>query len=353
MDIPNHTEQHAKPVILITGASGLIGSRLVNRLVDRYQCVALDKSGNPFANMNAESISLDITDGASIDNALQRVRHVYGSTIASVVHLAAYYDFAGEPSDLYDQVTVHGTEKLITALQSFTVNQFIFSSTNLIYKPSEPGKKIREDWPLQPAWDYPESKVRTEKVLREKHGSIPFAILRLAGVYNEDGNSIPIGNQIKRIYDKDITSHLFPGDVLHGNSFIHLDDLDDAFVRTVDRRDELPSETIMNIGESTTYSYDELQNIIGELMYDHEWKTIEIPKLVAKIGAWAQGLIGDSFIKPWMVDLADDHYELDISRAKSLLRWEPKHTLKATLPKIIENLQKDPEAWFKANKLNK
>ena len=33
-----------------------------------------------------------------------------------------------------------------------------------------------------------------------------------------------------------------------------------------------------------------------------------------------------------MIDLADDHYDLDISRARTLLGWEPKHSLRETLP---------------------
>ena len=71
-----------------------------------YQCVGLDKAGNPRANFRSENICLDITDHLSIEKALERVKFAYGQEIASVIHLAAYYDFAGEPSDLYDQVTV-------------------------------------------------------------------------------------------------------------------------------------------------------------------------------------------------------------------------------------------------------
>jgi UDP-glucose 4-epimerase len=269
-----------------------------------------------------------------------------------VIHLAAYYDFAGEPSDLYEKVTVKGTENFLAALQQLDVKQFVFSSTNLVYKPTEIGTKIDEDWPLDPAWDYPQSKVKTEKIIHKKRGKIPVVILRLSGVYNEEGNSIPISHQIQRIYEKDFTSHFFPGDLLHGNSFVHLNDLDEAFVRTVDKRHELPEEIVMNISEEKTYSYEELQNIIGELIHGKEWKTFEIPKPLAKAGAWAQDLVGDPFIKPWMIDLADDHYEMDISRAQKYLNWQPKFDLKETLPEIIEKLQKNPNEWYAENKLD-
>jgi hypothetical protein len=44
--------------------------------------------------------------------------------------------------------------------------------------------------------------------------------------------------------------------------------------------------------------------------------TPQIPKSPAKAGAWLQDQIPgeEPFIKPWMIDLADDHYALDIHR---------------------------------------
>ena len=341
-----------KEVILITGSSGLIGTKLIDRLADKYQCVGLDKEGDPYAHPKAENITVDITSPDSIRAALARVKNVYGNEIASVVHLAAYYDFSGEPSSLYDTVTVQGTEKLLQALQDFTVHQFVFTSTNLVYKPTSPGQKIDEDWPLDPTWDYPESKVKTENVIHEKRGAIPAVVLRLAGAYGDEGHSIPITHQIQRIYEKSLTSYFYSGDLLHGNAFVHLDDLVDALVKTVERRKELPEEVAINISEPYTFSYDELQQHIGQHLHGEEWATLEIPKPLAKVGAWAQELVSDPFIKPWMIDRADDHYELDINRAQQLLNWQPQHDLKSTIPIMIEKLKQDPEAWYKKNNLN-
>jgi nucleoside-diphosphate-sugar epimerase len=52
-----------------------------------------------------------------------------------------------------------------------------------------------------------------------------------------------------------------------------------------------------------------------------------------------------------MIDLADDHYELDISRAKKLLDWEPKRSLEETLPIMIKDLKDDPNEWYQFNGL--
>jgi hypothetical protein len=53
-----------------------------------------------------------------------------------------------------------------------------------------------------------------------------------------------------------------------------------------------------------------------------------------------------------MINLADDHYEMDISRAVTHLNWEPKHDLKSTLPEMIGKLKANPDKWYKENELN-
>ena len=41
----------------------------------------------------------------------------------------------------------------------------------------------------------------------------------------------------------------------------------------------------------------------------------------------------------------------DISRARALLGWEPRHSLRKSLPKIIDELKLDPVSWYEENKL--
>ena len=349
---PNTIPTQQKDLILITGSSGLIGNSLAKKLASRYRVVGLDKVAPPHATAELETIVFDITDQASIRAALERVRYGYGDRIASVIHLAAYYSFDSKDSPAYDTINVEGTRHFLEELHRFEVEQLIFSSSDLIYKPSEPGVKIHEDCPVAPNWGYPESKVQTEALIREQNREIPVVFLRLAGIYNEDGHSIPISQQIKRIYEKDLLSHFYSGDVDHGDVFVHMDDALDAFVRTVERRGKLPHEIAINIGEPETPTYEQLQDAIGKHLHGKEWETYEVPKPLAKAGAWARTLVGDPFIKPWMIDRAGEHYELDITRAKELLGWEPRHRLIQTLPDIIANLKEDPGAWYEVNHLN-
>lgn len=347
-------QQQQQDTILVTGSNGLIGYAVANRLAGDYPVVGLQHREKPSAPPRVDRVMADLTSDESVRRALETVRERHGSHIASVIHLAAYYDFSGEHSHLYEDLTVKGTERLLRGLQSFQVEQFIFSSTMLVYAPSTPQHPIDETWPVEPKWDYPKSKVRTEEVIRAERGDIPAVILRISGVYDDMCHSIPLAHQIQRIYERQLVSHLYPGDLTHGQSFVHLDDLVDLYARLVRRRKELSQDTLLLVGEPVSLSYDELQRAFGQLIHGENWDTRQIPKEVAKAGAWVEEelpLGEEPFIKPWMIDLADDDYTLDISRARTMLGWEPKHRLRDTLPKMIEALKADPEGFYTANKL--
>lgn len=352
-DVNSATDNAHKPLVLITGASGLIGSRLAEALAPKHRVVGLDVKPPPQAEYPFDWIEADLTDDRAVADVLRTVRQGYGDEIASVFHLAAYYDFSGEPSPLYQELNVEGTRRLLAGLLDFKVEQFVFSSSLLVMQPAELGEWINEDSPTEAGWDYPISKLETERVIRETHDGIPVVVLRIAGVYDEECHSIPIAQQIARIYEKQLESYFFPGNKQHGQPFVHLDDLVDCFLTALERRHSLDAEELFLIAEGEVLSYAELQERIGELIHGEAWPTIRIPKPVAKAGAWVKDKLSseDAFIKPWMIDLSDAHYPVDVSRARYRLGWEPRHDLRSTLSEMIARLKQDPRRWYETNKL--
>jgi nucleoside-diphosphate-sugar epimerase len=304
------------------------------------------------------AVPVDITSDESVREGLRVIHEHHGAHVASVIHLAAYYDFFGEPSPKYDEVTVRGTGRLLRGLREldFRVEQFVFSSTMLVHRPTEPGQFINEDWPVEPTWAYPESKIRTEQLIREERGDIPAVLLRISGVYDDGCHSIPLAHQIQRIYERQLTSRLYSGSTSHGQSFMHMDDLVDAIALVVERRAALPPEVPILLGEPEPLSYDELQHTFARLIHGENWETLEVPgplAPVAKAGAWVlEKLPGaDPFIKPWMINRANDHYALDITRARTLLDWQPQRSLRETIPKMIAALKANPIKWYEENDL--
>ncbi len=351
-------DTEAKPIVAITGAAGSIGSAIAAALEPDYTVVGFDLEGS---DAPVDCIAIDLTSGDSVELAFRKFRERYGSRIACVVHLAAFFDFTGEDNPLYDKVNVEGTRRLLRVLQDFEVGRFVYSGTMLVHAPAPPGERIDEQTPVAPKWAYPKSKAAAEAVIREEHGAIPYVLLHLAGLY-DDRTAVPtLAQQIARIYERDVKSHLYAGDTRTGQAFVHKDDMVDAFCRAIDRRDRLPDDVTILVGEPDALGYGALQETIGRLIHgEDEWATITVPKTLARAGArlevLAEPVVPDAidqgekpFIRPFMVDMADDNYALDIGRARDLLGWRPARSLGATLPKIVQALKDDPLGWYRAN----
>lgn len=346
------------PAVIVTGSSGLLGQRVCVRLADAgYEVYGFDRVGlpePPKQHPRVHDLECDVTDFNTVQHAVGKVRQRCDGRLASVVHMAAYYDFSGEESSFYKKVTIDGTDRLLNALDEFELEQFCFTSTMLVHAPCEIGEHIREEDPLEAKWPYPESKIETERLIREGHPAVRSVMLRMGGVYNDYGQQPTLVQQIKRIYEKDLQSHFFPGDTQAGQSCLHLEDAVDAIVRTVEHRQQIEPKTAILIGEAEPPSYDELQDAIGTLIHGQEWSTLYIPESLAKVGAAMTDALsgGDAFIKPFMVEMADDHYALDLSRAKEMLGWRPRRRLIDHLPVIIEKLKQDPQKWYRENGLD-
>lgn len=346
--------QQDRPLVLVTGNSGLIGSQIVADLARDHRVVGIDVAEPDSMPPGTDFVKCDLTDDASVRGALDTVRERHGARLASVIHLAAYYDFSGEPSALYQNLTIEGTRRLLRELQRFECEQFVFSSTLLVMKTAEPGQVIDEGSELEAEWEYPRSKIQAEKVIASERGDIPAVILRLAGAYDEGGHSPPLTQQIARIREKKLESHFFPGHQDHGQPFVHLEDTVAVFRKTVETRGELAGFQVFLVAEPDAMTYGELQDAIGEELHGHDWTTLRIPAPAAKAGAFVKDKLsgGEEFIKPWMVDLADAHYPVSVDKARTVLGWEPRHRLRDTLPAMIAALKNDPEGWYRENGLD-
>lgn len=352
------TPSDQRPIVLITGANGNLGRSLGKALGRDFRAVGLDRA---MEGAEFPVFKVDFTSDDSVELAFRKFRDAFGPQIASVIHCVAYFDFTGEENPLYQAVNVEGTRRLLRTLQEFEVEQFVYSSTMLVHAPCRPGERIDERSPIDPRWVYPKSKAAAEDVIRAEHGPIPYVLLRLAGVYDDHAMVPTMAQQIARIYERNFQSRFYAGSTLVGQAMLHRADMLDAFRRTVDRRGALPREAEILIGERDAVGYEALQDEFGRLLHGEDnWPTLRVPKTIAAAGAWAQAALepvipdivdsGEApFIKPFMVDMADDHYALDIRRARELLEWEPRHRFKDELPRLITALQEDPAGWYRTN----
>jgi len=137
-----------KEVIVVTGSAGRIGTQIVKRLGKDNAIVGFELLKAIYASDQEELVPVDLGSDESVNQAFKHIKNFYGNKIKTVIHLAAYYSFAHKESPLYEKITVQGTERLLKELKEFEVEQFLFTSTMLVHKPTKPGEAINEDSPL-------------------------------------------------------------------------------------------------------------------------------------------------------------------------------------------------------------
>jgi UDP-glucose 4-epimerase len=163
--------------ILVTGATGKVGSRLAKRLAQRGDRVrALVRDPARAADLRERGVELavgDLLDPSSLAAAVRGVD--------AVVHCAAF--FRGATPEQAHAVNDLGTQHLATAAAAAQVERFVFTSTSLVYGPNG-GRPAREDDPCTPIAAYPVSKLAAERFLLAVEG-LDVRILRLPFVYGD------------------------------------------------------------------------------------------------------------------------------------------------------------------------
>lgn len=163
--------------VLVTGATGLVGARLLPRLVEAgVTCRALMRGGKE-APAGVNAIEADLFDPASLMEAVDGV--------SAIIHLAAA--FRTPDTDLIWKSNLEGTRNLIAAAKARAPEaRFILASTSNVYDAASPHPG-REDDAVDPHQAYPASKLAAEKALRES--GLTWSIQRFGFVYGDrDGH---------------------------------------------------------------------------------------------------------------------------------------------------------------------
>jgi nucleoside-diphosphate-sugar epimerase len=163
--------------ILVTGATGKVGSRLAKRLAQRGEHVrALVRDPARADDLRGAGIELAQGDLLAVSSLAAAVRG-----IDAVVHCAAF--FRGATPEQAHAVNDLGTQHLAAAACAASVKRFIFTSTGLVYG-SNGGHLAGEDDPCAPTAAYPVSKLAAERFLLAVDG-LDVRVLRLPFVYGD------------------------------------------------------------------------------------------------------------------------------------------------------------------------
>ena len=163
--------------MLVTGGTGLVGSRLLRYFVNAgLKCRALVRFGKEVP-AGVDRIDGDLFDAAVLKKAVEGV--------STIVHLAAVFRTQDE-KEIW-RVNLEGTRALIAAVKQHAPQaRFMMASTCLVYKEDAP-RPGQESDELHPKQAYPASKIAAEKELQES--GLNWCVLRLPFVYGDgDGH---------------------------------------------------------------------------------------------------------------------------------------------------------------------
>jgi nucleoside-diphosphate-sugar epimerase len=163
--------------VLITGASGFIGSRLRDELLaSGSDVVAIRRPGSPPAKAG-RSVEVDYGSTSELERVVASEKPDYVLHVAGVTKGSSYEDF--------QRGNVVPTRNLLRAFRQHhpDTKRFVLVSSLTSYGPSATTAPHREEDPPRPIEYYGQSKLEAEKVVEEESGDVPWTIVRPSAVY--------------------------------------------------------------------------------------------------------------------------------------------------------------------------
>ncbi|EKK5243916.1 NAD-dependent epimerase/dehydratase family protein [Cronobacter sakazakii] len=179
-----------KEKVIFIGASGFVGTRLIERALSDFDITNFDKQNSHF--YPDITVAGDVRDKASLEKQL--------SECSTVVLLAAEHRDDVSPTSLYYDVNVEGTRNVLDAMDKHNIKNIIFTSSVAVYGLNK--KNPDENHPVDPFNHYGKSKWQAEEVLREWFNRAPdtrsLTIIRPTVIFGER-NRGNVYNLLKQI----------------------------------------------------------------------------------------------------------------------------------------------------------
>ncbi|OHA18445.1 MAG: hypothetical protein A2664_00685 [Candidatus Taylorbacteria bacterium RIFCSPHIGHO2_01_FULL_46_22b] len=309
--------QKSEKNVLVTGATGFVGSHLVHRLIsDGYRVHVLVRKGADTKRIADIADKLvfhegDLTDQKSLEKIVVSIKPT------GIFHLAAQTVAPGI-SAIGEEMTKNnllGTINLAQSLQSIAYDFFVYSGSFIEYKPTD--HPVKETDVCEPVEPYGVSKLAATRFLSELaiKESKPIVTLRFFTPY---GPEIQKGKLIDQIISNALNNtpiQLTRPSI--ARDFLYIDDLVDLLIESAEKANDLRGE-IFNAGSGVKTTIKEL-----------------VAAVIKEIGSTSK-IVWDE-TKASKYD--SDFWQADMTKTFKNFSWRPQTSLQSGLRQTIE--------WFR------
>ena len=327
--------------ILITGASGFIGSFIVEEALkqgfETWAAIRKSSSKEYLQDERIHFIELNLSSKAQLIEQLRPHQFDYVVHAAGVTKCLNKADFR--------RINTEGTRNLVDALLDLQMplKRFVFLSSLSVFgaiKEQLPYDEIREDDTPKPNTEYGRSKLEAEKYIDSIGSRLPYTILRPTGVYGpREKDYFMMAKSIKQHIDFAV------GYQRQDITFVYVTDVVQAVFLALEKG-ETGRKYFLSDGQvyqSTTFS-----DLIHEELGRPWWLRITAPVWVLRVVTFFGEYIGHMTGK--VTALNNDKYNIlrqrnwrcDIEPARRELGFEPKVQLKEGVKTTIR--------WYKDHK---
>jgi len=303
--------------ILITGASGYVGSALIQRLLELEQDEIYALDLHPIPKELTRGVKLIKQDLTRYDELNRRLEE---TDVDVVVHLAA--KITGKPYEIM-KANVIGTSNLLEITSRKHPRLVVVASTAAQLYRNAQYVPIDEKHPVTPVTPYGLSKYLMEKIVHYYHRvyGLPTLIFRQTNVYG------PAPNQKFTVINKFVEQSVNPssitiyGDGKQVRNFIHINDLTEYYVKAIyhENPDVLAGET-MNISGPQECQIREIAEIAAKTMSEETGIKVEI-----------------TYTSPSNPPVHEVYvFKISMKKAKKLLNYESKITVNEGIAKLIK-----------------
>ena len=313
--------QDLRKKVLVTGASGFVGSNLVPALVKQgYSVTCLVRSTSDTRAFRRDGIHLvlgSINDPSALREAVRSVNTIYH--VAGAIKAAHRAD--------YFRINQAGTRIVLESVAENNpgLGRFVHVSSLAAAGPSSGNRGLTEVENPNPISWYGESKLKSEEEALRFKDLFPVTIIRPSAIYGpRDRETLIFFKMIQKGF------LLTPGRLARRFSLIHVSDLVDALMKAGEQ--ESGSGEIFFVSRFESFGWDDVGRAIAQ-EFGKKYRRIALPRWLAL----AAGIAGDfwshttgqaAIISSQKVrELLEPSWLCDSSKAKAALGFSPRINL--------------------------